>query len=72
MSNTKVLVLISKLINIPSQKENVLKFIEGPKERIVENHKETSEDVPVILPDQSYTSDGRNAKHTNSNENISA
>ena len=49
MSNEKVLGPISKLIKIPSQKDNLLLFIEGLKEIIVEKLKEVSEDVSMIL-----------------------
>ena len=40
---------VSKLIKIPSQKDNLLLFIEGLKERIVEKIKEVGEDVSMIL-----------------------
>jgi hypothetical protein len=49
MSNAKVLIPVAELIKIPSQKEKLLRAIEGPKEKSVEKHKELNEDAPVIL-----------------------
>jgi hypothetical protein len=63
ISNAKVLVPISELIKIPSQKDILLKAIEGPKERILgkykekpfEKSKEYNEDVLVILHSMDWT-----------------
>jgi hypothetical protein len=49
VSNAKVLVSVIELIKIPSQKEKLLRDIEGPKEKSVERHKKYYEDAPVIL-----------------------
>ena len=49
ISNEKVLGPVSKLIKIPSQKDNLLLFIEELKEIIVEKLKGISEDVSMVL-----------------------
>jgi hypothetical protein len=63
ISNAKVLVPVSELIKIPSQKEKLLKAIEGPNERslikyqgkTIEKTKEYPEDLLVVLHSKDWT-----------------
>jgi hypothetical protein len=57
ISNAKVLVPISDLIKIPSQKDKLLKAIEGPNERSLGKYKskEHHEDAPVIINSMDWT-----------------
>jgi hypothetical protein len=63
IANAKVLVPVSELIKIPSQKEKLLKAIEGPNERslvkyqgkTVEKPKDYPEDVLVVLHSMDWT-----------------
>jgi hypothetical protein len=57
ISNAKVLVPVADLIKIPSQKDKLLKAIEGPNERSLGKYKskEYHEDVPVILHSMDWT-----------------
>jgi hypothetical protein len=53
ISNEKILVPVSDLLKIPSQKEKLLKAINAPSDKIIvknqEKEKEHSEDPPVVL-----------------------
>jgi hypothetical protein len=49
VSNAKALVSVVELIKIPSQKEKLLKDIEGPKEKSIERHMERYEDGTIIF-----------------------
>jgi len=63
IQNAKVLVQVAELIKIPSQKDKLIKAIEGPKEQIVERTnermvrvpRETNEDVPKVLHSIDWT-----------------
>lgn len=63
IQNAKVLVQVVELIKIPSQKDKLIKAIEGPKEQIVERTnerivrvpRETNEDVPIVLHSIDWT-----------------
>jgi hypothetical protein len=57
ISNAKVLVPVADLIKIPSQKDKLLKAIEGPNERSLGKYKskEHHEDAPVILHSMDWT-----------------
>jgi hypothetical protein len=63
IKHAKVLVHVSELIKIPSQKDRLLKAIEDPtgrnlekfKEKIINNPREYNEDVPVILHSMDWT-----------------
>ena len=63
IQNAKVLVQFVELIKIPSQKDKLIKAIEGPKEQIVERTnernvrvpRETNEDVPIVLHSIDWT-----------------
>jgi hypothetical protein len=63
IKHAKVLVLVSKHIKLPSQKDRLLKAIEDPtrrnlekfKENIINNPKEYNGDVPVILHSMDWT-----------------
>jgi hypothetical protein len=49
VSNAKVMVPVVELTKIPSQKEKLIKSIEGPKEKSTEKCMEPCEDAPIIL-----------------------
>jgi hypothetical protein len=59
ISNAKVLVPVSDLLKIPSQKENILKVINVPNDKVViknqEKEKEHPEDPPVVLTSRDRT-----------------
>jgi hypothetical protein len=59
ISNAKVLVLVSNLLKIPSQKEKLLKVINVPSDKIIvrnqEKEKEHLEDPPVVLTSRDRT-----------------
>ena len=63
ISNAQVSVQVEELIKIPSQRDKLLRAIEGPKERSLERSndfffeitRESNEDVPVILHSIDWT-----------------
>ena len=63
IENAKVLVQVAELVKIPSQKEKLIKAIEGPKEESTQKSKEiifkvpreSNEDLLVVLHNKDWT-----------------